>query len=305
MNDSKAENIGIIPRAAVIQDLSGFGKVSLTEAIPAMSAMGVEVCPLPTAVLSTHTYEFKNYTLLDLTDEMEKIMTHWSEIGLKFDGVSSGYMSSSRQISITKAFMEEQKKRGAIIVVDPVLGDNALSDVETVYSDRMNDLIDGMADLCSVADTITPNLTEACLLLGRKYPKRPLDDSEIKDILDGLSKLGAGSVMVTSIMDSESSMCTAVYDGENYYKIDCGYVSRPFHGTGDLMTAVYTGARLNGYNVVDAANLSVDFLTEAIRLTVKYPKIPVRQGVLFEPIIRDGYFSRRDHTDRKKLLNRE
>lgn len=298
------ENTKIIPRAAVVQDMSGFGRVSLTEAIPAMSAMGVEVCPLPTAVLSTHTYEFKNYTLLDLTDEMEKIIAHWNDIGLEFDAVYSGYMSSSKQIDITKSFMLEQKKNGALLIVDPVLGDNALLDVKTVYSDRMTELIGGMRGLCAIADTITPNLTEACLLLEREYPTAPLSDRELADILTGLSKLGADSVLITSVMDSPDTMCVAVYDGDEFYKIDCGYVSRPFHGTGDLLTSVFTGARLNGYKVADAANLAVDFLAKAIELTVKYPQMPIRHGVLFEPIIRDGYFAESSHTNRMKLLNR-
>ncbi len=305
MIQNKNENDKIIPRAAVVQDMSGFGRVSLTEAIPAMSAMGIEVCPLPTAVLSTHTYEFKDYTLLDLTDEMEKIIAHWEEIGLEFDAVYSGYMSSARQIDITKRFMLNQKKLGALAIVDPVLGDNALLDVKTVYSDRMTELIGGMRELCEIADTITPNLTESCLLLEREYPTSPLTDPELVEILNGLMSLGAKSVLITSVMDSPDTMCVAVCDGDEFYKIDCGYVSRPFHGTGDLLTSVFTGARLSGYSVVNAANLAVDFLAKAIELTVKYPRMPIRHGVLFEPIIRDGYFAEREHTNRIKRLNRE
>ena len=126
------ENEKILPRAAVIQDMSGFVRVSLTEAIPILAAMGVEVCPLPTAILSTHTYEFTDYTLLDMTDEMPKIIEHWNKLGLEFDAVYSGYLSSGRQIDIIHDFMQSQKKNGALCVVDPVLGDNALTDVKTV-----------------------------------------------------------------------------------------------------------------------------------------------------------------------------
>lgn len=293
------QNGRILPRAAVVQDMSGFGKVSLTEAIPIMSAMGVEVCPLPTALLSTHTYEFKNYTLLDLTDEMEKIIAHWKAVGLGFDAVYSGYMSSARQIDITMDFMTGQKKDGAVVVVDPVMGDNVLLDAKTVYSDRMKELLSGMRSLCKIADAITPNLTEACLLIGCDYPDRPLNDSEIKDILKRLSELGSKMIIITSVMDGDESMCVAAYDtaADEAFKIDCGYVPRPFHGTGDVYTSVFTGALAMGENMRKAASLAADFVSEAIRRTIEYPQIPVRYGVLFEPVLRDGFFAN-EHIDR-------
>lgn len=298
------ENEKILPRAAVIQDISGFGRVSLTEALPVMSAMGVEVCPLPTAVLSTHTYEFKNYTLLDLTDEMEKIIAHWEELGIDFDAVYSGYMSSARQIEITTEFIEKQKKKGAIIVIDPVLGDNALLDVKTVYSERMNDLIDGMREMSQIADAITPNLTEACLLLDWEYPKGPLSDADIKELLERLSQKGPEIVAITSVMDSESSMCVAVYDRKKDLKckIECGYVDRPFHGTGDIFTSVFTGALMNKLSAIDAANLAADFVAEAINRTIKYPEMPVRHGTLFEPVLRKGYFAKTEYPQRVKYI---
>lgn len=292
-------SVKILPRAAVVQDMSGFGKVSLTEAIPVMSAMGVEVCPLPTAILSTHTYEFKNYTICDLTDEMEKIIAHWDEIGLKFDAVYSGYMSCERQIDITKEFMAQQKRKGAYIVVDPVLGDNALLDVKTVYSERMRELIGGMREMCPVADVIVPNLTETCLLLDAEYPEKPLGDGEIKDFLKRLCGLGAQTALITSVMDSENSMCVAVFDGNGFYKIDCGYVStRPFHGTGDILASVLTGAVVKGMPVLEAANLAVDFVSESIKKTVEYPGIPIRHGVLFEDVLANGFFARGTYDNR-------
>ncbi len=297
-------NDKILPRAAVVQDISGFGRVSLTEALPIMSAMGVEVCPLPTAVLSTHTYEFKDYTLCDLTDEMEKIVSHWRKIGVEFDAVYSGYMSSARQIEITTKFMKEQQKKGALIVVDPVLGDNALLDVKTVYSDRMLELIDGMRDMCSFADAITPNLTEACLLLDCEYPQNPLTNDEIRDFLKRLSELGPRIIAITSVMDSAESMCVALYDRENdkMCKIDCGYVSRPFHGTGDIYTSVFTGALMQGRCTTDAANIAADFVAEAIKKTMEHPQMPIRHGVLFEPVLREGFFAKECYPNRVEMI---
>lgn len=290
----------IIPRVAAVNDMSGFGKVSLTEAIPILSAMGVEVCPLPTAVLSTHTYEFENYTLCDMTGEMSKIIAHWRKIGLEFDAVYSGYMSSAQQIGITRALMEEQKARGALLVVDPVMGDNALLDVQTVYSDRMRELVGGMRELVSIADIITPNVTEACMLLGEEYPRRPLHNAAVKDMLYRLCEMGAKAAVITSVMDSENSMCVAVYDAaaDRYYKINCGYVNRPFHGTGDVYTSVLTGALVLGMNTIDAANLAADFVYQAIRKTVRHPEIKIREGVLFEQVLASGYFARTEHEQR-------
>lgn len=297
-------NDKILPRAAVVQDISGFGRVSLTEALPIMSAMGVEVCPLPTAVLSTHTYEFKDYTLCDLTDEMEKIVSHWAQIGVDFDAVYSGYMSSKRQIEITSRFMKQQQKKGAIIVVDPVLGDNALLDVKTVYSDRMFELIDGMRAMCNFADVITPNLTEACLLLDCEYPKNPLTNDEIRNFLEKLSELGPRVIAITSVMDSAESMCVALYDREKEVmcKIDCGYVSRPFHGTGDIYTSVFTGAMMQGKDTVEAANIAADFVAEAIGKTMEYPQMPVRHGVLFEPVLKQGFFVKECYPNRVEMI---
>lgn len=290
----------IIPRVAAVNDMSGFGKVSLTEAIPILSAMGVEVCPLPTAVLSTHTYEFENYTLCDMTGEMSKIIAHWRKIGLEFDAVYSGYMSSAQQIGITRALMEEQKARGALLVVDPVMGDNALLDVQTVYSDRMRELVGGMRELVSIADIITPNVTEACMLLGEEYPRRPLHNAAVKDMLYRLCEMGAKAAVITSVMDSENSMCVAVYDAaaDRYYKINCGYVNRPFHGTGDVYTSVLTGALVLGMDTIDAANLAADFVYQAIRKTVRHPEIKIREGVLFEQVLASGYFARTEHEQR-------
>lgn len=297
-------NDKILPRAAVVQDISGFGRVSLTEALPIMSAMGVEVCPLPTAVLSTHTYEFKDYTLCDLTDEMEKIVSHWEKIGVEFDAVYSGYMSSARQIEITSEFMKAQQNKGAIIIVDPVMGDNALLDVKTVYSDRMYELIDGMRDMCSFADVITPNLTEACLLLDCEYPKNPLSCDEIRGFLKRLSELGPRIIAITSVMDSPESMCVALYDRENdkMCKIDCGYVSRPFHGTGDIYTSVFTGALMQGMDTTDAANIAADFVAEAIGKTMEHPQMPIRHGVLFEPVLREGFFAKECYPNRVEVI---
>ena len=287
-----------IPKVCAVHDMSGFGKVSLTEVIPTMSAMGIEVCPLPTAVLSTHTYEFTDYTFCDLTEEMPKIIEHWKKLGLEFDGVYSGYIGSPGQLEILKDFMIEAKEKGALIVVDPVMGDNDLVSRD-YYSDKINGMLGGMRELCGIADIITPNVTETCLLIGEKYSGKPVSNAKIKRYLKKLSQLGARHVVITSVMDSENSMCVAVYDGDEdrYYKVNCGFVNRPFHGTGDVYTSVLTGAILKGSSITEAANIASGFVYKAILETVRHPKIKVREGVLFEPIL-SSYFNKQEYEKR-------
>ncbi len=276
-----------IPRVALINDLSGFGRVSLSEACPIISAMGLEACPLPTAVLSTHTYKFLDYTFCDLTSEMEKILNHWQKIGVKFDAVSTGYMASARQIEILSEFVQKKRSEGSLIVIDPVLGDNILSDAKTVYYDRMNDLLMGMKEFVRLADVITPNLTEACLLLDKAYPDGFLTKDEVFDIAKSLSDMGPGIVAITSIMTGENQMTTAIYDRKNNYfeLLDCGYIDRLFHGTGDIFAAVMTGALVNGLSACEAAKKAVDFIKAAIAETMKRPEMKTEYGVLFEKVL--------------------
>lgn len=298
INDKTETIANIIPRVCAVHDISGFGKVSLTEVMPILSAMGIEVCPLPTAVLSTHTYEFKDYTFCDLTDEMPKIIEHWDRIGLKFDAVYSGYMGSPRQIDILKEFMCRAKKNGAMLIVDPVMGDNTLVP-GSIYSDKVKGMLGRMRELCGIADVITPNVTEACLLIGEEYTSEPINNRIIKDYLSRLSEVCSGDIVITSVMDSENTMCVAVYDSENkkFYKVDCGYVNRPFHGTGDVYTSVLTGALLKGRNIIEAANLAAGFVYKAIQSTIRHPEIRIREGVLFEPLL-GVYFNKDDYDKR-------
>ncbi len=284
-----------IPCVAAINDLSGYGRVSLTEAIPILSAMGIEVCPIPTAVLSTHTYKFKDYTFCDLTDEMAKIIDHYAKLSLRFDAICTGYLGSKGQIDIICDFIEKAGK-DALIVVDPVMGDNELCDTLEVYSERMTEIVDKMRELAKKADIITPNLTEAYLLLGEEYVKPPLSDKELCSLLKRLSALGAEKIAITSVMTGKSEMSVGIYDKteERFYKIDCGYIPRPFHGTGDIFAAVLTGAQTKGYSFIESANIAVGFIREAIAQTAKHGEERIEKGVIFEPVLAP-YFAKENY----------
>ncbi len=282
-----------IPRVAAVNDLSGFGRVSLTEAIPILSAMGIEVCPLPTAILSTHTYKFENYTFLDMSQEMQKIIEHWKELEINFDAICTGYIGSSYQIELLSDFIKDIKATGGLIVVDPVLGDNALSDVETVYYDRMSDLLVSMKKFVGLADVITPNLTEACLLLDEKYPTGYVSQDYIREIMTRLCELGPKKIAITSVMTDKNKMVVGVYDKDSDSScfVDCCYVDRPFHGTGDIFTAALTGALLQGNEFFKASEIAVGFITRAIKETMKHKDIKIEYGAVFEPTLSE-YFSK-------------
>ena len=153
-----------VPRTAAIHDMSGFGRSSLTIILPVLSTMGVQVCPLPTALLSTHTGGFEDYVFLDLTEHMESIASHWKKLGVDFDAVYSGFLGSSDQVDIVRRFIDDFRKDEQMVLVDPVLGD----DGET-YGPFGEDMVTEMRRLVEKADIITPNYTEASLLLEQPY----------------------------------------------------------------------------------------------------------------------------------------
>lgn len=280
-------------RVCAANDLSGVERVSLTEIIPCLAAMGVEACPLPTAVLSTHTYKFTDYTFLDLTEEMKKIICHWRKLDIRFDAIYTGYLGSGRQIDILSEYIDYLKKSGTAVIVDPVLGDNVLSDCQSLYSDRMNEVLTKMKHLVSKADIITPNLTEASLLLDEEYDYGVISDERLKDYLKRLSDMGPERVAITSVMTGKEEMSVAVFDKcENkYYKIDCGYIKRPFHGTGDIFAAVMCGEYLKSGSFLGASLKAAEFVKRAILKTLEYAELKTENGVCFEKILAE-FFSR-------------
>ena len=149
-----------IKKVAAIHDLSGFGRASLCSIIPTLSTMGVQVCPVPTAILSTHSGGFANYTFHDLTDTMEAYINHWKELELHFDCIYPGFLGSPQQIHIVSKIIEQFRQPDTLVVIDPVMGDNGC-----LYSSIAADMVPQMRQLISQADIIVPNITEAAFLL--------------------------------------------------------------------------------------------------------------------------------------------
>ncbi|MFI3272380.1 MAG: pyridoxamine kinase [Pseudomonadota bacterium] len=266
-------------RIAAIHDLSGFGRASLTVAIPVLSSMGFQVCPMPTAVLSTHTEGYFDYSFLDLTKEMRNFVAHWKRLGLQFDAVYSGFLGSVEQADIVAQCIDELMKDGGLAVVDPVLGDNG------IIEPTMNmDMVRRMQWLVAKADVITPNFTEASLLLDEQYTEN-IDNTTLKQWLMRLADMGPRIVVVTSVPVQGSHDVRAVVaydkDKDRFWKVTCQYIPAHYPGTGDTFASVLTGSLLQGDSLPIAMDRAVQFVTMGIRATFGHG-LPNREGILLE-----------------------
>ena len=265
-------------RVAAIHDISGFGKCSLTVALPILSAAGIETSVLPTAVLSTHTGGLEGYTFRDLTDDLEPFARHWKSLGINFDCLYSGFLGSFEQLEIVSGIFEMFKKQDNLVMIDPVMADNG-----RLYSIFTPDFVRGMAKFCSRADIIVPNITEAAFLLGESYRPGPYDRPYIESLLRNLSVLGARQVVLTGVWFEEEHLGAAVLDG-NTGEISYAFQNRIeglYHGTGDVFASALLGALLNGFRLHDAAQIAADFTAGSIARTQK-AGTDVRFGVNFE-----------------------
>ena len=266
-------------RIVTIQDISCVGKCSLTVALPIISAMGVEAAILPTAVLSTHTM-FQNFTVKDLTDQVEPIAEHWKKENFAFDAVYTGYLGSFEQIDLMKKFFEDFKTESNILFVDPAMADNG-----KLYPAFDEAFAKHMGTLCAKADIIVPNITEACFMTGTEY-KTEYDEAYVKELLIRLSDLGAKIAILTGVSFAEGKTGVMGYDkttGEfAYYEHDKHSVS--FHGTGDIFSSTCVGAMMNGMDWKEAVKVAADYTSECIRLTLEDPAKPW-YGVNFEQAI--------------------
>ena len=270
-----------VKKVAAIHDLSGMGRVSLTVVIPILSSMGFQVCPLPTAILFNHT-QYPDFTFLDLTDEMPRIIAEWKRLEVEFDAIYTGYLGSPRQIQIVSDFIRDFRRKDSLTVIDPVLGDNG-----KLYSNFNESMVVEMQHLVTHADVITPNLTELFYLLDRPY-KESNTDQELKEYLRCLSDKGPEVVIITSVPVLDEPHKTSVYAynrrGNRYWKITCPYLPAHYPGTGDTFTSVITGALLQGDSLPIALDRATQFILQGIRATFGY-EYDNREGILLEKVL--------------------
>ncbi|MDD4572393.1 MAG: pyridoxamine kinase [Clostridia bacterium] len=270
-----------MPLVAAVHDLSGYGRCSLTVAIPILSVMGIQCCPLPTAILSNHT-AFESFYFTDYTEHMRPYYQEWKKRGLEFDSIYTGFLGSVKQVDIVIEFVKEFRN-GAKVVVDPVMGDNGK--VYTTYTPLM---CQKMRDLLTHAHIITPNLTECCILTNRTYTGENVSKTEILDIAKDLSALGPKQIVITGIRHGDGKINNFAYDVETdqNFMVEEELVRRHFSGTGDVFASVLCGALTNGLNLEDALRKSADFVYRAAKYTTEQNP-DNEDGVFFEHFLKE------------------
>ncbi len=263
-----------------IHDMSCFGRCALTVIIPILSQLSHQVIPLPTALLSTHTGGFSGFTFRELTEDMTGIKEHLQSIDIHPDCIYSGFLGDKKQIRFVLDFVKEEKERNPdlLFFADPVMGDDGKK--YSTYTDEMCTLTKKIAQK---ADILTPNLTEACLLLDIPYQKH-FKPCEVENMLFRLSNDRRTSVVITGIIENNKM-------GAYYYDRDTNTIGKhmtdklavSYPGTGDAFASVLLGCLFKGANLSDATLAAVTYVFSAIELTSKMGT-PIREGVLLESI---------------------
>ncbi len=271
-------------RILAINDISCMGKCSLTVALPIISATGCECVILPTALLSTHTAQgFGNVVAFNMTEQMEKIAAHWADMDVSFDAVYSGYILSPEQADCVYGIITRFKNDDTLVVVDPVLGDNG-----KLYRGFTDGNIAAIKKLCSVADIITPNLTEGSLLTGIPCDGRHLSKPHIEAMLDSLSELCTGKIVLTGVESEDNVITTVTRDvksGKTVYHSG-PRVSGSVHGSGDIFTSTLTAMCVNGVDFDEAVDAADHFTHMAIAESKNDPDSRW-YGVNFEKFLKD------------------
>ena len=272
-----------IMQVAALHDLSAFGRCALTVVIPTLSAMGAQVLPIPTAILSTHTGGFEGYYFEDMTHAITPIADHWENLAISPDAVYTGFLSGDAQCDVIEAFINRFKKGGSLILVDPVFADDG-----KLYSSCTEALVERMRHLCTLGDVIVPNITEACMLTKKEY----LDTSKMgKDelseyinmLLDELSQFGAKRIVITGIVaNGGKNVITAGRDiNGKTFLINLCRKGGSYPGTGDLFASVLLGKLLDGAKFISAVKKASKFVRNTIAVSEKYGDHK-RNGVALE-----------------------
>lgn len=278
-------------KIAIFNDLSGFGKCSLTAAIPVISVMGIQACPMPTAVLSNQT-DFESYQCVDLTMHIDSFISEWKKLQVRFDGIYSGYLASADQIHKVSRFLDEFRDEHTLFLADPVMGDYG-----NTYDMYNTDFLLLMKELTKKANIITPNLTELCLLTDTdyatltSYAASPEYLSRIITLAQELLSHAkvSQSIIITGIIrkDMQSGLTyvgsLAVSANSHYYKEDL-YFGKGFSGTGDLFASIICASLVKGLSLEQALVKASDFLTPAIEDAI-HDGIEQNHGVNFEKFL--------------------
>lgn len=264
-------------RILTIQDISCVGQCSLTVALPILSACGLETAILPSAVLSTHSVGFRDFTFRDLTEDIPAIQHHWQQEGISFQAVYTGYLGSARQIEMVKDICQNLLVPGGKKIVDPAMADRG-----ELYPVFDMDFVQEMKKLVGEGDIVLPNITEASLLTDTEY-REEYDEEYICGLVEGIHRLGAGTVVLTGVSyDAHSTGVLVSEQGkQTYYRHEL--LDRGCHGTGDVYASSFVGAYMHGKTVPEAARIAADYTLACIKNTLDDPNH--WYGVKFEPVL--------------------
>ena len=248
-------------KVLLINDIAGYSKISLGAMIPIMSHMGFGIHNLPTAVVS-NTLDYGKFEILETTEYMKGTLRVWEELGFAFDAICTGMIFSEEQVKVVANYCQEQRKRGVRIFVDPIMGDNG-----SLYKGVSDETVRYMRQICSVADIIMPNYTEAAFLADKYYDKKEVTMAEARELVDELRNLGSKSVVITSIT-VDGQTCVFGYDDDegNYFEIPFDYIPVHIPGTGDIFSALLVGGVLKGRELQASTAYAMNTLRELILL---------------------------------------
>lgn len=264
-------------RILTIQDVSCLGQCSLTVALPILSACGHETCIIPSAVLSTHTGQFKGYTFRDLSEDIPLIRNHWEKEKISFDAIYTGYLGSAREVNYVIDIFKGLLRQNGTVIVDPAMGDNG-----KLYAGFDNGYVQAVKKLCAEAQVLIPNITEAALLSGIEY-REEYDREYTEALICGLKAMGAKSVVLTGVgYDREHTGVLVSDDVETRYYMH-RKIPRTCHGTGDIFASVFTGVYMKGRSIFESAKIAADFTFKSIQNTLDDPEH--WYGVKFETVL--------------------
>lgn len=263
-------------RIALINDMTGFGRCSIAVELPLISAMKIQACPLPTAILSVHT-GFQEHYIDDYTQRMRPYMDNWVANGLEFDGICTGFLGSVEQINIVEEFVDRFKRENTLVMVDPVMGDYG-----RLYSSYTPEICQEMKRLLRHADLLTPNLTEACQLLDVDYPEAGrIQEAELAKMAKALADKGPKQVVITGLSQDDWVLNFVYEQNGRQCIVKDPKIGGDRSGTGDAFAAIVSGALVNGLSLEEAVEKATRFITKVLRYTVELD-LPWNYGLAFE-----------------------
>lgn len=266
-------------KMAVINDFCGFGRCSLAVSLPIISASKIQCCPVPTSIFSNHT-AYDSFFYTDYTAHMDAYIEEWKKLGLKFDGILTGFLSSAEQTEIVRRFLAYFKEEQTVVVVDPVMGDGG-----KLYTTYSPELAKQMRSLLPYADILTPNLTEACILTDTEY-RENMSNGELLEICKRLSAMGPGKIVISGLL-RERYLVNFVYEeGKEPVEVKSPIVGPPRAGTGDVFSSVIAAGTLSNIDFLTSVRHAALFIERALLWTEEL-NVPTTDGICFEEVLAD------------------